>query len=650
MRNPQQHTAPLDHEGRKELKAKARQTLSSHYPLLVALLVVASLLGTSYSMSLGFFKVPNPFAAAQAIDSTMSLGLGAGSTAVYDAIIQGNVDQGRQIAQDTAASTMGYSQDINGLQIAFSRGVLASFATSLVSGDFLIRGFLAIQGLIHSPDIATMAFILLSFSLLSLVIAATVDVYRVIYIRAFLEARTYQNIPTDRFLFLIRTRRWLHTAFTLAVAHGLELLWMLTIVGGPIKHYAYCLVPYVLAENPNIGTRQAIHLSQVLMRGHKWERFMLDLSFLGWDVLSGLTSGLIGMAYAYPYRECTNAEFYAHIRLMAKRAALQPSDDEVAGDDAKAGTAVTRGNARDKAAGTAVTQVGLLNDPFLFNHPHPSVLEQAYRTVAETSKDLTVPHVKQPSALRQFLADVFGVVLAYDPTEDAYRNALAKQHYAQAFDLAMSGRSYPERLSPLVHNEPRLQTSHRTPLRHYSLTSLVAIFLTLSVLGWLFEVGMHLLTDGNLVNRGVLHGPWLPIYGSGALIFITLLNKARPNPVLFFVLAIICAGVLEFGTSWALEALTGQRWWDYTGYLFNIQGRICAEGLLAFGVGASLVVYIIAPILDDRLSRLPKRLVGTVCIILLCIFAADAAYSALVPNTGSGVTDIGNDISLIEAS
>lgn len=92
-------------------------------------------------------------------------------------------------------------------------------------------------------------------------------------------------------------------------------LWgLLFLIPGIVKHYSYQLVPYLMAEDPSLRGTDAINLSRKLMNGHKWKAFVLDLSFLGWDILSALTAGLLGVFYVNPYIYATDAELYRAIR------------------------------------------------------------------------------------------------------------------------------------------------------------------------------------------------------------------------------------------------------------------------------------------------------------------------------------------------
>lgn len=99
-------------------------------------------------------------------------------------------------------------------------------------------------------------------------------------------------------------------------------LWsLLLIIPGIIKGYAYRMVPYILADNPNIGAQRAIELSDQMTKGEKLNIFVLDLSFLGWILLGALACG-VGVLFVNPYIEATNAELYAVLKDKAYRTGL----------------------------------------------------------------------------------------------------------------------------------------------------------------------------------------------------------------------------------------------------------------------------------------------------------------------------------------
>ena len=92
-------------------------------------------------------------------------------------------------------------------------------------------------------------------------------------------------------------------------------LWsLLFVIPGIIKGYEYRMVPYLLSENPNMSKDEAFAESKRLMDGQKWETFVLDLSFIGWYILGGLTFGILNIFFVTPYQQATNAALYEHLK------------------------------------------------------------------------------------------------------------------------------------------------------------------------------------------------------------------------------------------------------------------------------------------------------------------------------------------------
>ena len=118
--------------------------------------------------------------------------------------------------------------------------------------------------------------------------------YVVISRRIFLESRTYKSVGVGKFMFLMRVKRWMRVAFTMLVKDLYTILWSLTIAGAFIKPLSYMLVPYIIAENPDIKANDAITLSRRMMNGYKWKCFCYQLSFIGWNILSFISMGLVG--------------------------------------------------------------------------------------------------------------------------------------------------------------------------------------------------------------------------------------------------------------------------------------------------------------------------------------------------------------------
>ena len=92
-------------------------------------------------------------------------------------------------------------------------------------------------------------------------------------------------------------------------------LWsLLLVIPGIIKAYEYRMIPYILGDNPNIGREEAFALSNMMMQGNKGKAFVLDLSFLGWYILNGMTLGILGIFYVNPYVNQTNAALYLKLK------------------------------------------------------------------------------------------------------------------------------------------------------------------------------------------------------------------------------------------------------------------------------------------------------------------------------------------------
>ncbi len=92
-------------------------------------------------------------------------------------------------------------------------------------------------------------------------------------------------------------------------------LWgLLFFIPAIIKGYSYRMVPYILADHPEMSGTEVITMSRQMMNGSKWRTFVLDLSFIGWYLLSALTLGILGIFYVAPYKSCTDAELYQTLK------------------------------------------------------------------------------------------------------------------------------------------------------------------------------------------------------------------------------------------------------------------------------------------------------------------------------------------------
>ena len=353
--------------------------------------------------------------------------------------------------------------------------------------------------------------------------------------RYFLEHYSYQDTSVNKLLFVYYTKSIFNVGEVMLTKMIRSFLWYFTIIGGFIKHYEYSMIPYLLAENPTIKVKEAFMMSKTMTNNHKWEMFMLDISFIPWYILGPLTLGMSNIFYFRPYKEMVKASLYLEYRRK------------------------------------------LIKD-------YPDIFKDKY---------LDCPNTK----------------LAY-PDNLYFINEIR----------SVKGFKYDYNCD-------------------YDIWDLILIFFNVANIGWLWEIMLCLIYEERLVNKGTMFGPWLPIYGFGAVFILVLLKKYRKNPYQLFLMAFLLCGILEYTTAWYLETFKGLKWWDYTGFFLNIHGRVCLEGLMLFGFGGCILTYMVCPLLKNLYKKININVKKTVCIVLVCLYLIDLGYSHFHPNTGVGITN-----------
>lgn len=115
-----------------------------------------------------------------------------------------------------------------------------------------------------------------------------------------------------------RSGHYVNIVLTMFLRDLFTALWsLLLVVPGIVKHYEYLMVPYIIAENPAMDYKEAFQISKQMMDGEKMEAFIMDLSFLGWYLLSAVTCGLLAIFYVNPYVQASFAEMYTFNRQKA---------------------------------------------------------------------------------------------------------------------------------------------------------------------------------------------------------------------------------------------------------------------------------------------------------------------------------------------
>ncbi len=590
--------------------------MKRHYVIFVAACLIAAFLAAEFTGSLNFSTAQNYEETYEQVQSDLN-GEGTyriktkvdsiGWADVIRIMTEDNMQAGREMSREIRENAIEDSENGNPM-FGRTRGVLSNIVNQVSSGSIIVTAAAAIGSITGSDNLGLLILIIIGALGIFIFWFLIQNTFPVVIRRVFLEGMIYDRVTPQRFVFLLRVKKWLKASWIMFAKYVWYLLWCLTLVGIVVKHYSYFLVPYIAAENPDMTARQAVTLSRKMMKGHKWQCFVFELSFLGWEALGALTMGIFNVLYTNPYKVAAFTRYYAELRAEAIEKGIPGAE--------------------------------LLYDNYLYEKAESYVIAAKYPDVIkvmEQPEDMA----EKLTGWRGFLARNFGILLLRREQERAYERHQADYVRVHSMIDDVQREAYPVRLYPVPEEERRKLVQSLNYMRYYSLWSLIVIFLSMSMFGWLWEVGMHLVSYGEFVNRGALHGPWLPIYGTGAVLILTVLNRFRKNPALEFGAAIVLCGFLEYMTSLVMEIVTGgTKWWDYSGYFLNLNGRICAEGLLVFGIGGLAIVYIIAPVIDDLTGRLNERKVMTVCTVLLVLFLADAVYSQIHPNTGEGVTDI----------
>lgn len=160
-----------------------------------------------------------------------------------------------------------------------------------------------------------------------------------------------------------------------------------------------------------------------------------------------------------------------------------------------------------------------------------------------------------------------------------------------------------------------------------SLEMYILIFFTYSFLGWAMESVGGILKEKKFINRGFLIGPYCPVYGTGIVLITFLLNKYTDDiPVVFFLSILIC-GTLEYATGYFMEKIFNARWWDYSKNKFNINGRVCLETLIPFGIAGTIILCFINPVLVNFYTKLPELVLKIIAYILSIIYTIDMIIS-----------------------
>lgn len=162
---------------------------------------------------------------------------------------------------------------------------------------------------------------------------------------------------------------------------------------------------------------------------------------------------------------------------------------------------------------------------------------------------------------------------------------------------------------------------------HYDAIQWLFIFYTYSFLGWCFESTYVSIESKKLINRGFMRGPFLPLYGSGAVMMLVVSMPFANSIVLTYIAGCIGATALEYITGVTMEALFKVRYWDYSNKRFNFQGQVCLSSTIAWGFFTVLMTRVLHPPIDRFVLGMPQQILGYVTVLLSVYIVVDFTLS-----------------------
>lgn len=161
----------------------------------------------------------------------------------------------------------------------------------------------------------------------------------------------------------------------------------------------------------------------------------------------------------------------------------------------------------------------------------------------------------------------------------------------------------------------------------YSVSQWLAFFYLYCFLGWCFESSYVSIKNKHFVNRGFMRGPFLPIYGSGAITVLFVALPFRETPLLVYLTGMFAATLLEYVVGVVMEALFKIRYWDYSNQRFQFQGHICLSSSIVWGFFSVALIYYFHKPFEKFVMNLPSFELSIVVLLISVLSAADFGAS-----------------------
>lgn len=293
---------------RKELKNNARKVIKKNYwTAIVICFLIALFTGEFGTSIMGIFPTD---------DSMDPYYIISHPDTIFESNQKENENEVLKKQEEVVEDLKTRKENLNDTELKIVN-IIESYLDSMTkSQKFIFKISDSIKSFILDKDVLGIGLAVMS--ILSIAFSIFIANPLIVSLRRyFIKARKKQNTKINVVLDIFKKESWLKVTITMLLKDIFTFLWFLTIIGGFIKMYEYAMIPYILGDNPKMKWKEAFKLSKQMMKGNKWKLFVLDLSFIGWEILSLFTFGLLNIFYVNPYKIATNVELYELLKKDA---------------------------------------------------------------------------------------------------------------------------------------------------------------------------------------------------------------------------------------------------------------------------------------------------------------------------------------------
>lgn len=287
---------------RKNLKDKAKKTVKNNYWTAVVLCFVITILTGEYGNSItGIWQSGDSVLPDYVITQNQYL--------IENEISKDNIAE----IQEKQEKIEEITENLTENQLKMVNTITSNLNSLTKSQKYIYKIWDAIELFIMNQNLLGIAYVLIAIiAILYIILLA--EPLLVAERRYFIIASEKENTKMGVMKEIFKRKNWSNVAVIMFFKSFYNFLWYLTIIGGIIKTYEYRMIPYLLAENPDMNKKEVFARSKQMMKGNKWKTFILDLSFILWEILSTITFELLDILYVNPYKIATSVELYKTLK------------------------------------------------------------------------------------------------------------------------------------------------------------------------------------------------------------------------------------------------------------------------------------------------------------------------------------------------